>query len=58
VRIVPASLSIGVVRLFYPRPVICLVKIGILFRKYAEIAGGLVLIAIGIRILVDHLAGV
>lgn len=28
-----------------------------LFRKYAEIAGGVLLIAIGIRILIEHLTG-
>ncbi|MBP7401739.1 MAG: manganese efflux pump [Clostridia bacterium] len=58
VRILPASLVIGIIT-FTLSAAGCLLgkKLGGLFRKYAEIAGGLVLIGIGVRILVEHLAG-
>jgi putative Mn2+ efflux pump MntP len=58
VRILPASLSIGIVTFLLSAGGYLLgKKLGVLFRKYAEIAGGLVLIAIGIRILIEHLTG-
>jgi putative Mn2+ efflux pump MntP len=56
VSIVPASILIGVVT-----AAISLLGVrighraGVRFRRPAEIAGGLVLIAIGVRVLLDHL---
>jgi len=32
-------------------------RLGLLFQRWAQVAGGLVLIGIGIRILMEHLAG-
>lgn len=56
VSILPASLLIGVVAFLFSAVGCSLGKrLGVLFRKYAEIAGGLVLIGIGVRILIDHL---
>ncbi len=58
VRILPASLLIGAIT-FTLSTAGCLLgkRLGGLFRKYAEIVGGLVLIGIGVRILVEHLSG-
>ena len=56
VDIVPASVTIGltaavvtVIGLYFGR------KVGVLAGKRAEVAGGLILIGIGVRILLDHL---
>jgi putative Mn2+ efflux pump MntP len=58
VRIIPAALAIGIIT-FTLSATGCLLgkRLGGMFRKYAEIAGGVVLIGIGVRILADHLLG-
>ena len=56
VDILPASAVIGVITFFLSAAGCPLGKrLGGLFRKYAEIAGGVVLIGIGFRILIEHM---
>ena len=56
VRILPVALAIGIIT-FTLSAMGCMLgkRLGGVFRKYAEIAGGVVLIGIGVRILAEHL---